>query len=165
MTSPAALDDPSNQWKYCPSVPAAIIFFVLFGVTTLFHIYQAFKHRKAFCWVIIMGGLWETCSYAFRILSARNPTHKASYDASFLLVLLAPVSVNAFDYMVLGRLLTSFLHGKTVLRIKGSIMGKLFVCFDIMYDFNLSCSIRKLMLVQVVHNTDRWWPPVTQQNG
>jgi RTA1 like protein len=96
------------------------------------HTYQAFRHRKAFCWVIIMGALWETCAFAFRILSARNPTHKGSYDASFLLILLAPLSINAFDYMVLGRLTQAFLPENKIFGIKGSWMGKMFVCCDVL---------------------------------
>lgn len=74
----SALSDPHNQWSYCPSLPAAFIFAVLFLVSTLGHIYQAFRHRKLFCLVIITGGLWETAAFAFRVLSARHPTHKAS---------------------------------------------------------------------------------------
>lgn len=83
--------------------------------------------------VIITGALWETAAYAFRILSAKNPTHKASYDASFLLVLLAPICINAFDYMITSRILKTFLPQEHVLGLKGSILGKLFVCLDIMF--------------------------------
>lgn len=125
------LDDPRNQWSYCPSVPAAVLFFALFALTTLVHFIQAIRYRKAFCWVIIMGGLWETLSFAARIISARNHTQKGSYDASFLLVLLAPLSINAFDYMLLGRLMQFFLPGERLMGIAGSSMGYFFVCFDI----------------------------------
>jgi len=127
-----ALTDPDNQWSYCPSVPLALVFFVLFALTSLMHFIQAIKYRKAFCWVIIMGGLWETLSFAARVISARNPTQKGSYDASFLLVLLAPLSINAFDYMLLGRLMQFFLPGESLLGISGGKMGVVFVCFDIM---------------------------------
>jgi hypothetical protein len=126
------LTDPSNQWSYCPSIPAAVVFAILFLLTFLAHIYQAFRHRKAFCWVIIMGALSETCAFALRIISANKPTHKASFDASFLLILLAPLAINAFDYMVLGRLTQAFLPENKIFGIKGTWMGKMFVCFDIM---------------------------------
>ena len=126
------LTDPSNQWSYCPSIPAAIIFALLFCITLLIHTYQAIRHRKAFCWVIIVGALSETCAFALRILSARKPTHKASYDASFLLILLAPLAINAFDYMILGRLTQAFLSENKIFGIRGSWMGKMFVGFDIM---------------------------------
>jgi len=82
--------------------------------------------------IIITGALWETAAFAFRILSAKHPTHKGSYDASFLLVLLAPICINAFDYMIISRVVRVFLPQGRVLGLKGSVLGKLFVCFDIM---------------------------------
>lgn len=143
----SALDDPTNQWKYCPSVPAAFILFVLFACTTLFHIYQAYRYKKAFCWVLIMGGLWETLSFASRIASAHSPSKKGIYDASFLLLIISPLLsklnmpseklgliclVNAFDYMLLGRMVTFYLPDDKLAGIRGSKMGVIFVCFDIM---------------------------------
>ncbi|KAH6716323.1 RTA1 like protein-domain-containing protein, partial [Leptodontidium sp. MPI-SDFR-AT-0119] len=125
-------DDPANQWKYCPSVPAAFILFVLFACTTLFHIFQAFRYRKAFCWVLIMGGLWETLSFASRIASAHSPSKKGIYDASFLLLIISPLLINAFDYMLLGRMVTFYLPDDKLAGIRGSKMGVIFVCFDIM---------------------------------
>ncbi|KAH9216213.1 hypothetical protein DL95DRAFT_460500 [Leptodontidium sp. 2 PMI_412] len=77
------IDDPANQWKYCPSVPAAFILFVLFACTTLFHIFQAFRYRKAFCWVLIMGGLWETLSFASRIASHTVQARRGSMTLHF----------------------------------------------------------------------------------
>ncbi|KAJ9662484.1 hypothetical protein H2198_001373 [Neophaeococcomyces mojaviensis] len=116
---------PDNQWSYCPSVALALVFAILFLATTITHFVQAIRHRSLFCMVIITGALWETAAYAFRILSAKNPTHKASYDASFLLVLLAPICINAFDYMITSRILKTFLPQEHVLGLKGSILGKL----------------------------------------
>lgn len=84
--------------------------------------------------MVIVGALWETAAFAFRNLSANHPTHKGSYDASFLLVLLAPICINAFGYMVISRISRIFLLKERVLGLKGSIMGKLFVCFDLIYD-------------------------------
>jgi hypothetical protein len=128
-----ALDDSNNQWNYCPSVPLAAIFAILFAITLLCHLFQVLRHRQAFCWVIILGALSETCAFAFRVLSAKNPTHKGSYDASFLLVLLAPLAINAFDYMLLGRLVRRSLpDGSRIFGVKGSMMGILFVCSDVM---------------------------------
>jgi hypothetical protein len=83
---------------------------------------------------VITGALWETAAFAFRILSARNPTQKGSYDASFLLILLAPVCVNAFDYMIVSRIVRSFLPKIKVFGLKGTVFGKLFVCCDVMLE-------------------------------
>jgi hypothetical protein len=79
-----------------------------------------------------MGELWETLSFAARVISARNPTQKGTYDASFLLVLLAPLFINAFDYMLLGRLMQYFLPGNTLFGIPGSKLGVIFVSSDVM---------------------------------
>jgi hypothetical protein len=127
-----AVDDPDNVWSYCPSVPGAIILFALFACSTIFHVYQAFRYRKAFCWVLIMGGLWETLSFASRVISAHKPTDKGIYDASFLLLIIAPLLINAFDYMLLGRMVTHYLPQNKLAGIKGSKMGVIFACFDIM---------------------------------
>lgn len=96
------------------------------------HTIQAIRARQAFCLVIIIGALWETAAFAIRIVSARHPTHKGSYDTSFLLVLLAPICINAFDYMVVSRVVRTFLDNERVLGLRGSVLGKLFVCFDIL---------------------------------
>ena len=128
----SALDDPDNVWSYCPSVPAAFILFVLFGLSALLHIYQAIKYRKGFAWVIIMGATWETLSFATRILSAHSPTKKGIYDGSFLLLIISPLLINAFDYMLLGRMVTFFLPDNKLGGIKGSIMGVIFVGCDTM---------------------------------
>ena len=45
--------------RYDPSKAAAILFAILYGMTTLLHIIQMFLTRKWYCWVLIMGGLWE----------------------------------------------------------------------------------------------------------
>ncbi|OQU99755.1 hypothetical protein CLAIMM_05342 [Cladophialophora immunda] len=126
-----AQDDPSNLWPYCPSVAAALILALLFLGTTVAHIYQATRHRQLFCLVVIIGAIMETAAFAFRFLSAKHPTQKGSYDASFLLNLLAPIFVNAFDYMIISRLVRCFLRKTKVFGLGGNIMGKIFVCCDI----------------------------------
>jgi RTA1 like protein len=110
----------------------AVLFAILFFATTIVHIYQCLRHRQKFCLVIITGALWETGAFALRVLSARHPTQKVSYDASFLLALLAPVCINAFDYMIVSRVVRTFLMGMKVFGVKGSWMGKIFVCCDVM---------------------------------
>jgi hypothetical protein len=112
-------------------VIAALIFAIIFLAVTIAHVAQSLRPCRLFCLVIITGALWETAAFILRILSARHPTHKGSYDASFLLLLLAPICINAFDYMVVSRIVKIFLPKDRVLGLKGSILGKLFVCFDL----------------------------------
>jgi hypothetical protein len=53
-------------WKYLPSIPAAIIFLLLFITTTALHTYKMIKSKTWFCTVFVIGGF---CT------SPANPPH------------------------------------------------------------------------------------------
>jgi RTA1 like protein len=129
--SSLAVSDPNNQWKYCPSYPAAITFAVLFGLTSCLHIFQAWHYRKSFCWVLIMGALWEFTSLVTRVISINDPTNKSVSQTTFVFLILAPMWINAFDYMVLGRMIYFYLPEKALARIPGRRLAVYFVCADI----------------------------------
>jgi hypothetical protein len=119
------------MWTYCPSLPAAILFSILFGITTSFHIFQAHHFRKTFCWALIMGAVWETAAFVIRCISTQNPTSQGAYDPQFLLILLAPLWINAFDYMLLGRMVYYFLEDQKLFGIRAERMALCFVVLDI----------------------------------
>lgn len=48
---------PKNYYPYSPSLAAATIFTVLFGLTTLFHLYQMVRTRTWFFAAFTIGGL------------------------------------------------------------------------------------------------------------
>ncbi|MCJ1318600.1 hypothetical protein MMC15_003930 [Xylographa vitiligo] len=118
-------------YKFYPSFATALIFSIFFGVVTLLHIGQAAGHKKPFCWVIIMGGLWETGSFITRTFSTRAQQETGLALTSELLVLLAPLWINAFDYMVLGRMMHFFLPAHSLLGIRASVLALCFVALDI----------------------------------
>jgi uncharacterized membrane protein HdeD (DUF308 family) len=119
-------------YLYNPSFTAAVAFAVLFGLLTIVHIFLAIFHRKSFCWVIIMGAIWELASFILRTLGTRDQQNEAYATASTLLFLLAPLWINAFVYMTAGRLVY-FLHPKKRLwGIEAVKMGRWFVWLDIL---------------------------------
>ncbi|PUU75469.1 RTA1 like protein-domain-containing protein [Tuber borchii] len=118
-------------WLYDPSKAAAILFAILYGITTLFHIIQMFLMRKWYCWALIMGGIWETVGYALRILSVENPHSDGYYSPMLTLIILAPAWIAAFDYMTLGRLINTFLPSKSALGLPARRITLIFVLFDI----------------------------------
>jgi len=128
---PPALDDPQNQWIYCPSIPGAIISLALFSIITIAHFAQAFIYRKRFCWVICMAVSWETASFVFRVLGTKDPRNELYNTLSQLLVILAPLWINAFAYMVMGRLIYYWLPTKSLWGIKARKMTKFFVWLDV----------------------------------
>jgi len=114
----------------------AIFFAAAFAITTLLHFFQAFHYKKwRICWVIIMGSLWEVGSFAFRTLGALNQQNKGFSRYYQILLLLAPMWVNAFEYTVMGRIIYYFVPEKRIWGIWGFNVGKTFVGLDIMWEF------------------------------
>ncbi|KAJ7336102.1 hypothetical protein DFH08DRAFT_706401, partial [Mycena albidolilacea] len=119
--------------------PAAVIFSVLFGLTTLAHIVQAGHYRKKFCWVIIVAGLWETGGLVLRVFSVLHTTSSAFTIPSRLIVILAPcgsikaptIPINAFLYVLMSCFVYFFLPDRHVGGIGARRLSLLFVILDI----------------------------------
>ena len=125
------LNDCRDLWSYYPSFGAAILFTILFGISTVAHIIQAIVYRKRFCWVIIMAGLWETTGFLLRTLATRHQLSLGLYTPEELLILLSPLWINAFAYMILGRMIYYFLPEQKVIGIRARKLAVYFVCMDI----------------------------------
>ncbi|KAI8241160.1 putative transcriptional regulatory protein, partial [Colletotrichum sp. SAR 10_96] len=118
-------------WNYYPSFAAAIAFAVVFGVLTAVHIWQAARYKKRWCWVIIMASIWETLAFVFRSLSTRYQQSSGIYLIFQIFILLAPLWVNAFAYMTLGRMIHFFHPSRSLLRVPATFFAALFVALDV----------------------------------
>ncbi|KAH4041465.1 hypothetical protein HBI24_011880 [Parastagonospora nodorum] len=118
-------------WVYFPNFAAAIAFSVLFGILVIAHVFQAAKYRNGFCWVIIMAGLWETGAYAFRALGSKNQQSAGIATVAQILVLVAPIWVNAFAYMVFARIVHFYAPTRRVWFFSPSMLALIFVTLDI----------------------------------
>ena len=118
-------------YDYYPSFNAALAFAILFGILTTLHITQAAFYKKPFCWVICMAVIWEFGSFLTRTLSTRNQQSAGLVLVSQILVLLAPLWVNAFDYMLFARMVHLFLPTRSVFGIRASTFAMIFVGLDI----------------------------------
>jgi hypothetical protein len=127
------ITDPDANWNYCPSFPAAILFSVLFGIITIIHITQALSYKKPFALVVCMGAGWECAGYIFRTLSVVHQLNSTFALIQLLLILLAPLWINAFVYMVLGRAIHFFLPAEydRILGLRARRITLIFVLFDI----------------------------------
>ncbi|KAH8898861.1 hypothetical protein GQ53DRAFT_612491, partial [Thozetella sp. PMI_491] len=119
-------DACNANYGFYPSWEWNLVFAIGFALTTLVHLVQA-----AFCWVIIMGALWETCCFALRTLGAHDQQNLDYVIFSTLLFLLAPLWINAFIYMVVARLTHFLVPERRLLRIQASWLAKLFVLADV----------------------------------
>ncbi|KAJ7199596.1 RTA1 like protein-domain-containing protein [Mycena pura] len=119
------------NFMYCPSFPAAVFFSALFALTLLAHFIQAVHYRKRFCWVIIMAGIWETAGLVLRVFAVLHTTSAAFGVPSQLLILLSPLWINAFFYVVMARLIYFFVPEKRIAGIRAQRLSLLFVLLDI----------------------------------
>ncbi|KAK0648568.1 RTA1 like protein-domain-containing protein [Cercophora newfieldiana] len=119
------------NYGFYPSFEWNLVFAVLFGLTTLVHLGQMFKYRKWFCWVVVMGSLWELMCFALRTVGARDQQNAGYVIASMLLFLLAPLWINAFVYMIVARLVYYLLPQERILGMSPRWLAKIFVAADI----------------------------------
>ncbi|PMD21554.1 hypothetical protein NA56DRAFT_571735 [Hyaloscypha hepaticicola] len=117
-------------YNYYPSFVAALIFSCFFGMLTVAHIWQAAYFKTKFCWVIIMASVWETISFVARTISTRNQQNVWIELISDLFVLLAPLWVNAFAYMLLARMIYFYLPTHSIFSIPASVLALAFVSLD-----------------------------------
>jgi hypothetical protein len=114
----------------------------VFGVVSLTHIAQAAAYKTGFCWVVIMGVLWQFGGYFTRALATRHQQSSGLVTVSQLLILLSPLckaprvlgvsnwsGVNAFDYMLLARMIHFFVPSQRIF-LKPSFLAVIFVCLD-----------------------------------
>ncbi|KFY09578.1 hypothetical protein V492_05437 [Pseudogymnoascus sp. VKM F-4246] len=119
------------QYNYYPSFAAALAAAIFFGVVTFVHIAEGIKYKKGFYSVIIMGSLWEFGSYATRTISTRNQQNSGLALISQILILLAPIFINAYAYTVLGRMVHFYLPSFSILGVRLYNLTLWFVFADI----------------------------------
>ncbi|KAF4997018.1 hypothetical protein FGRMN_4158 [Fusarium graminum] len=119
------------NWNYYPSFSAAAAFAVLFAVLTAVHVWQAAKYKKSWCWVIIMAGIWETMAFTFRAISTKHQQSIGVLLTFNIFILLAPIWVNAYAYMTLGRMVYYFTPSHSLIGMPAATLAAIFVGLDI----------------------------------
>ncbi|SCN68108.1 related to RTA1-involved in 7-aminocholesterol resistance [Fusarium fujikuroi] len=120
------------HWNYYPSFAAAVVFALLFAALTGVHIWQAAQYKKTWCWVIIMAGIWETMAFTFRAISTKHQQSTGVLLTFNIFILLAPIWVNAYAYMTLGRMVYYFIPSQSLLRMPAATLAAIFVGLDIL---------------------------------
>lgn len=122
-----------RRYYYEPSLPAAIIFVVLFGISTLLHVFQMFQRRTWFMIPFIIGAVMETVGYIGRAISATEapgPYTMGPFIIQSVLLLVAPALLAASIYMNLGRIVF-MIKGEDALFIRRTWLTKIFVIGDV----------------------------------
>ncbi|PYH48661.1 RTA1 domain-containing protein [Aspergillus saccharolyticus JOP 1030-1] len=120
-------------YYYAPSSAAAGIFVVLFGLSTLLHLYQLARTHSWSMIPFVIGGILETIGYVGRLLSAQQSPDftQGPYIIQSALILIAPAFLAASIYMTLGRIIR-MVHAEQHAVIRLSWMTKIFVLGDVL---------------------------------
>lgn len=80
---------------------------------------------------MVVATLWQTVTYGLREYSVYNQKNLGIYSAWFVMILIAPLWINAFVYMVMARMVWCFMPDKRLGGIPAWRFGTIFVCLDI----------------------------------
>lgn len=78
-----------------------------------------------------MAGTWSTAGFALRAVSTRMMREEGIFIPMQLLIILAPLWLNAFIYMVLGRMIHFFLPERRCFGIAARRLTVIFLLLDI----------------------------------
>ncbi|KAI7687277.1 hypothetical protein KC353_g20348, partial [Hortaea werneckii] len=122
-----------QYYSYVPSMAAAIIFVILFGASTGWHMWQMIKTKTWFLIPFLIGGFLETIGYIGRAVSnTEAPDYTLGpYIIQSIFLLVAPALFAASIYMMLGRIVV-MLDAQRALFIRVSWLTKIFVCGDVL---------------------------------
>lgn len=117
-------------YRYTPSLVAAVIFIVLFVLTTTYHLWQTFRARSWYFLIFVTGGIFQIIGYICRALAHSNKESVPIYAVGTVLVLLAPPLYAASIYMTLGRIIR-YLDAERLSPISPKWLTAIFVTGDI----------------------------------
>ncbi|CAG8418823.1 unnamed protein product, partial [Penicillium salamii] len=124
-------------YRYTPSIPAAVIFAVLFILLSALHLIRLIKHRSYFFIPFLVGLLLECAGYIARIFSHFDTKALGPYIVQTMLILVAPPLFAASIYMTLGRIIVK-LDAEEMSLVPVRFLTKIFVVGDVI-SFLLQC--------------------------
>ncbi|KAL4953824.1 RTA1 like protein-domain-containing protein [Aspergillus filifer] len=99
----AYIDGFGTPYGYPPSLPAGIVFLVLFGLTMIGHTAQMIWKRTWWTSVFAIGSLTEVIGWAGRTWSAECPYNGQAFLMQITTLIIAPTFYTAGVYVLLGR--------------------------------------------------------------
>ncbi|GFF54678.1 putative RTA1 domain protein [Aspergillus lentulus] len=137
-------DSTWKYYRYDPSLPAAILFIILFALSSFLHTHQALRTRTWSFIPFVIGGfcehsvamsqhLVEWVGYIGRVLGHYETPNwtLGPYILQSLLLLVAPALFAASIYMILGRIILLTNHPEFAI-VKPLWLTRFFVCGDVL---------------------------------
>ncbi|KAL3477754.1 RTA1 like protein-domain-containing protein [Aspergillus californicus] len=101
----ARREDPDSYYSYDPSVGAAIVFTVLYGLAFIGSVVQWLRFRPIVWLVMVTASAMEAIGYIGRVISTKDVTSRTPYVLQFVLLILAPVLMAGALYVLFGRII------------------------------------------------------------
>ncbi|PYH78083.1 RTA1-domain-containing protein [Aspergillus uvarum CBS 121591] len=123
-------------YRYDPSMAGAVIFTILFAITTIWHVAQLCRTQTWFFIPFVVGGIFEIVGYIGRGLSSHESPNwtLGPYLLQTLFLLLAPALLAASIYMLLGRIIL-ILGAESHAILRKKWLTKIFVTGDVLSFF------------------------------
>ncbi|KAJ7121656.1 RTA1 like protein-domain-containing protein [Mycena epipterygia] len=125
----ASTDIPHSHYGYIPSETVAITFIVLFGLSTVLHIGQAFYFRM--WWLLptaCLCGIGELVGWSGRLWSSFDATLDDPYMMQITTTIISPTPLIAVSFILLGRIVERL--GASYSRINPKWYSRIFVSCD-----------------------------------
>ncbi|ODV63522.1 RTA1 domain-containing protein [Ascoidea rubescens DSM 1968] len=135
-----------EPYNYTPSLPAAIVFAILYSIVTLLQIVQIFRARTQYLSSIrkkkgsmgllyisiplVLGSIFEVIGYIGRAISSQDEESLGPYIIQSIFLLVAPALFAASIYMYFGRCV-NLLDSKKSCLISTRFLTKIFVSGDL----------------------------------
>ncbi|KAH8586038.1 RTA1 like protein-domain-containing protein [Bisporella sp. PMI_857] len=123
---------PPSKYQYYPSLAAAIIFTVLFGLSGVLHCIQLLRTKTWYFVPFFIGVIFEVVGFGARSVNATQSPNwsQAPFIIQTLLPLIAPALFAASIYMILGRIIR-FVDAEHLSFIRTTWLTKIFVFGDV----------------------------------
>lgn len=130
-----------NIYGYEPSLPAAIIFLILFSTATILHVLLTILTRRWTGIVVVLGGITEIIGWAGRATSSNDISSLVGYLSQEVCLIIGPTFFSATLYLYLKQAIdhatppknqkSSRLSGRGYSRLSGRGYVIVFVLCDI----------------------------------
>ncbi|KEZ42560.1 hypothetical protein SAPIO_CDS5790 [Scedosporium apiospermum] len=98
-----------SVYRYRPSLPANIVFIVLYALALLVHAYLGFRWKQIWFMVcVILGCLVEIVGYIGRIIMHGNPFLFAGFMTQIVFITSGPIFYTAAIYITLSKAISHF---------------------------------------------------------
>ncbi|KAJ7692474.1 RTA1 like protein-domain-containing protein [Mycena rosella] len=121
--------DDDSQYGYDPSKPVALIFIVLFGISTALHLGQAVYFKMWWLFpTACLCGIGELVGWSGRLWSSFSPSADDPYMMQITTTIIAPTPLIAVSFILLGRIVERL--GPCYSRITPRWYSRIFVSCD-----------------------------------